>query len=433
MADRLRVLFVAFYYPPTGGGGVERTLQFSQRLPGLGVDVEMLVPTDAKWLAEDPASIARIPAEVEVHRVPYRGPSLRVLPGERIRAQPTRLRRLATRAALAPQRLLVPDANAPWLADVVPAALRLLGTGRFDALVTTAPPDSVHVAGRLIRARADVPWIADWRDPWLTHPYLDLARPDVRAKHAAITRIARWCAAGMDAASVVDHAADEVRELRPDLPIAVIPNGVDLERLEGIERHPEPGVCTLTYTGWFFGDRSPAVLLDAVAELVRDRPELRDVLRLRFVGGFPDRERDRLPALGLDDVVRLEPPLPHAAALQAQADADVGLLFLPDSREAGAAFLPGKVWELLAGGRPVLALVPPGGAAAGELRAIGAEIVAADDRVSARAAVERLVDRWRTGELRALPLPEATRARISRQVHAEALAGLIRRATGRAG
>jgi glycosyltransferase involved in cell wall biosynthesis len=289
----------------------------------------------------------------------------------------------------------------------------------------------VHVAGRLIRARSGVPWVADWRDPWLTHPYLDLSRPDVRAKHAAITRIARWCADGMDAASVVDHAADEVRALRPDLPIAVIPNGVDLEQIEAIAPAPDPAVCTLAYTGWFFGDRSPAVLLDAVADLLRDRPELRDVLRLRFVGGFPDRERDRLPVLGLESIVRLEPPLPHAAALQAQAEADVGLLFLPDSRETGAAFLPGKVWELLAGGRPVLALVPPAGAAARELAAIGAEIVATDDRAGARAAVERLVDRWRAGDLAARPLPEATRARISRQAHAEALAGLIRLAAGR--
>ena len=48
MEPRLRVLFAAFYYPPTGGGGVERTIQFSRRLPELGVDVEMLVPTDRK-------------------------------------------------------------------------------------------------------------------------------------------------------------------------------------------------------------------------------------------------------------------------------------------------------------------------------------------------------------------------------------------------
>jgi len=427
MEERLRVLFVAFYYPPTSGGGVERTIQFSRRLPGLGIDVEMLVPTDAKWLAEDPASVARIPAQVPVHRVPYRGPSLRQLPGERIRQADGTVRRMVMRARLAPQRLFLPDANAPWLADVVPAAVRLLRSGRFDALITTTPPHTVAVAGRLIRARTDVPWIADWRDPWLTHADLDLSRPDVRAKQAAIGRLARWCTDGMDAAAVVDHAEDEVRGLRPDLPLEVIPNGIDVEELDALERRPDPEHCTFAFTGWFFGDRSPRVLLEAAAQLLADRPELRERLRLRFMGGFPDADRARVAALGLMGVVRIEPPQSHAAALQAQADADVALLFMQDGAGHGEKFLPGKVWELLACGRPVLALVPPQGAAAQELAVVGADVVAPDDVVGARAALERLVDRWQAGRLAATALPEPVRARIARQTQAEALAALIRR------
>ncbi len=431
MAERLRILLIAFYYPPTSGGGVERTIQFSRRLPLLGVDVEMLVPTDAKWLAEDPGSVERIPPYVLVHRVPYRGPSLRQLPGERIRQAPSALHRLALRARLAPQRAFLPDANAPWLADVVPAAVRLLRSGRFDAFVTTTPPHTVAVAGRLIADRVDVPWIADWRDPWLTHADLDLSRADVRAKHAAITRLARWCTAGMDAASVVDHAEDEVRGLRPDLPLAVIPNGVDLEEVDAIRRRPDPDHCTLAFTGWFFGDRSPRVLLQAAAELLADRPDLRDILRLRFVGGLPDADRARIDALGLGDVVRVEPPVPHAAALQIQADADVALLFMQDGDGHGAKFLPGKIWELLASGRPVLALIPPHGAAARELAAVDASVVAPDDVTGARAALAAYVDAWRAGTLGTPALPAAVRSRISRQTQAEALAYLIRGAVGR--
>lgn len=431
MAERLRILLIAFYYPPTSGGGVERTIQFSRRLPELGIDVEMLVPTDAKWLAEDPASVDRIPPYVIVHRVPYRGPSLRQLPGERIRQAPSGLARLAMRARLAPQRAFLPDANAPWLADVVPAAVRLLRSGRFDAFMTTTPPHTVAVAGRMIAGRVDVPWIADWRDPWLTHADLDLSRADVRAKQAAIARLARWCTAGMDAASVVDHAEEEVRGLRPDLPLAVIPNGVDLEEIAGVERRPDPAHCTFAFTGWFFGDRSPRVLLQAAADLLADRPELRDVLRLRFVGGLPDADRARIADLGLDDVVRVEPPVPHAAALQIQADADVALLFMQDGDGHGAKFLPGKVWELLVCGRPVLALIPPDGAAAAELAAIDAAVVAPDDVAGARAALAAHVDAWRAGTLVAPSLPDAVRARISRQTQAETLADLIRTTVAR--
>ena len=98
MAATLRVLLVAFYFPPTSGGGVERTLKLARHLPDLGVDVEVLVPVDAKWLAEDPASLARIPSPLRVHRAPYRGPSNRVLPGQRLAAT-SGVRRWALRAA----------------------------------------------------------------------------------------------------------------------------------------------------------------------------------------------------------------------------------------------------------------------------------------------------------------------------------------------
>jgi glycosyltransferase involved in cell wall biosynthesis len=281
------------------------------------------------------------------------------------------------------------------------------------------------VAGRLLRGRTDLPWIADWRDPWLTHADLDLARADVRAKQAMIRRMAHWCVAGMDAASAVDPADAEILALRPDLPVAVIPNGVDFEELDAIVRRPDTERLTLTFTGWFFGERSPTVLLEATAALLIARPNLRERLRLRFIGGFPAAERERVAALGLDDVVVVEPPVGHAQALQAQADADVGLLFMQDA-QSGADFRPAKTWELLAAGRPILAVVPPAGAAAAELEGRDAEIVAPGDGVGARTALERLIERWESGTLEGASLDAVTRERISRQAQAEALAELIR-------
>jgi glycosyltransferase involved in cell wall biosynthesis len=428
----LRVLLVAFYVPPTSGGGVERVLSFARYLPRHGVEVELLAPTDAKWLAEDPTGLARLPAALRLHRVRYRGPSNRVLPGQRLAAAEG-LSRLALRARLLPRRALQPDVEVAWLPDLLPAALRLLRSGRFDALLTSAPPHSLALAGALLARRTHLPWIADWRDPWLEHADLDLGRRAVRARTALARPLARAATARMTAATAVNEAiATEIRALRPDLPVAVIPNGVDLEELDEIEARPADR-CTLVFSGYFFGDRHPRALLEGLADLLAARPELRARLRLRFLGSFREEDRRYVAAAGLGDVVAIEGNRPRREVLQAQRDAHVLVAFMQDAGGRGHAFVPAKVWEYLAAERPILALVPPAGRAAEVLRSYGTgELVAPGDREGARAALERLVARWEAGTLAGRPLAPEIRRRISRAAGAERLAAVVTEAVARA-
>ena len=426
----MRVLYVAFYFPPTSGGGVERTLRFCQHLPEHGIDCEVLAPVDARWLADDPTSLARIPDGLRVHRVRYRGPGNRVLPADRLAAATGTVERALLRARLAPRRLLLPDVDVPWLVDVVPEATRLLRTGRFDALLTTSPPHSVTVAGGLLARRTGVPWVADWRDPWLGNPDVARDRPAVRAKLAASARLARLVAPRMAGAACVNDAiADEVRALAPRVPVEVIPNGAEVEQIAALERHADRRL-TFLFTGYFFGDRGPGVFLDALAAALRERPDLRDRVRARFVGSFPDPERDRLGALDLTGVVEIEPTRPHEVVLQAQRDADVLLLFMQD-RVGAEAVVPAKTWEYLAADRPVLALVPPDGAAAREIATAGAgRVVAPHDTDGVRRAILQLAERHAAGTLAVPGLSPAAREAISRRGRTAQLAGLLRRAAG---
>jgi glycosyltransferase involved in cell wall biosynthesis len=426
----MRVLYVAFYFPPTSGGGVERTLRFCEHLPEHGIDCEVVAPVDARWLADDPASLGRIPDGLRVHRVRYRGPGNRVLPADRIAVATGTVARTLVRARLAPRRLLLPDVDVPWLVDLVPEATRLLRSGRFDALLTTSPPHSVTLAGGLLTRRTGVPWVADWRDPWLANPDVARDRRSVRAKLAASARLARIVAPRMAGAACVNEAiADEVRALAPGVPVEVIPNGAEVDRIAALGRHPDPRL-TFLFTGYFFGDRGPGVFLDALASALGERSQLRDQLRVRFIGAFPDAQRERVAALGLDGVVEIEPTRPHDAVLQAQRDADVLLLFMQD-RAGAEAVVPAKTWEYLAADRPVLALVPPNGAAARELTEAGAgHVVAPHDADGVRRAILDLADRQAAGTLAVPGLSPAARERISRRGRAAQLAGLLRRAAG---
>ena len=427
-SGRLRVLYVAFYFPPTAGGGVERTLQFLRHLPELGIDCEVLAPYDAKWLATDPGSVARIPGPVRVHRVAYRGPGNRRLPADRL-AGTTGLARLALHARLAPRRLLVPDVDAPWLFDAVPEGLRLLREGRFDAIVTTAPPHSVALVGTILARRSGLPWIADWRDPWTTHADLSLGRRAVRAKVAVAERLERTAIARMTAAACVnEQIAEEIHRFRPDLPTAIIPNGADLELLDGLTPRQDSERLTLLFSGYFFGSRNPRVFLSALRDLVRQQPQLSSTLRVRFIGRFREQDRDLLEG-ALAEVVTVEGSRPYPEVLQAQRDAHALVLFMQAADGRGSSFVPAKTWEYLAAERPILALVPPDGDAANVLQANGdAAVVAPDDEPGCRQALESLIERYRAGTLAAPALAPAIRQTIGRRGRSEAFAALIREA-----
>ena len=134
----MRLLLIAFYFPPAGGGGVQRTLKFCRDLPDFGVDVDVLAPSDSKWFAHDEPLLAAIPAGTTVHRARFLGPraSLR---GEALRGAHG-LRRVTLHARYAYERALIPDKAVPWAATAVPAAVRIVRKRRIDAIVTTSPP-----------------------------------------------------------------------------------------------------------------------------------------------------------------------------------------------------------------------------------------------------------------------------------------------------
>jgi hypothetical protein len=89
--------------------------------------------------------------------------------------------------------------------------------------------------------------------------------------------------------------------------------------------------------------------------------------------------------------------------------------------------LSGKVFEYLAAERPILAVVPPDGAAAALIRETGTGVVVAPEDVAGiREALQGLHARWRAGDLEGTPLSPETRTRLARESRVEELAGLMR-------
>jgi len=412
----VKVLLVTMYFPPAGGGGVQRPLKLATHLPALGIETHVLAPDDPKWLHRD--EDLRPPTQAFVHRARYLGPKAR-LPSEELRGLGGLDLALA-HARLAGRRLLLPDASVTWAPTAVPAAVRIVRSEGIDAVITTSPPLSMNVIGAAVKRLTGIPWVADQRDSVLQNADRRFERKTVRAKEKALERVVRLVARRADAVVTVSEAiADEMRAFDPAGPVRVIPNGCDFDDFAGLEYRPADRF-RITHTGSFFGKRNPRAFLSALAS-----SGLEDVV-VRFVGDFRSVDREWVKGLALGDRLELLDYLPHRRALELQRDSEANLLLLPEAAGRGKVVPSGKIFEYLAAERPILAAVPTDGAAARLVRETGAGVVVApDDEKGIREALLGLHARWQAGQLRDGYLGDDHRRRLSREARVEELAELL--------
>jgi len=412
----MKVLLVSLYFPPAGGGGVQRTLKTATHLPALGIETHVLAPDDPKWVHRDDE--LEPPTQAWVHRARYLGPRGR-RPADELHGT-TGLERLGVQARLFGRRLLVPDENVPWNLTAIPAAIRIARQEGIDVVLTTSPPSSVHFVGAAVKRATGARWVADLRDSLVAHPHRRAERLLVRIKeqgeHGVAALVARYADAVVAAAEAI---ADEARTLEPRGPVVTIPNGSDFDDFAGLEHHPSQRF-RITHSGSFFGRRDPRPFLTALADSKLD-------VVARFVGDFRPADREWAESLGLSDRLELIPYVPRRRSLELQRDSEALLLLIPDAGGRGRGVLSGKVFEYLAAERPVLAVVPPDGAAAELVRETGAGVIAPPDDVPAiREALEGLHARWRAGDLDGTALDAQTRRRLARETRVEELAELLR-------
>jgi glycosyltransferase involved in cell wall biosynthesis len=413
----MKVLLVTMYFPPAGGGGVQRSLKLAQYLPPLGIETHVLAPDDPKWVHRDPG--LRVPTQAWVHRVRYFGPRAR-RPAEELQAAAPGLERAVLQARVTARRLLLPDASVSWNLTAIPAAVRIVRAEGIDAVVTTSPPGSVHLVGAATQRATGAHWIADLRDPLVAHQHRRADTAATRARQATNERLARLVARRADAVSCVSDAiAEEIRALEPRGPVRTIANGCDFDDFAALEYRPAARF-RITHTGSFFGRRDPRPFLHALHDSGLD-------VVARFAGDFRNSDRAWAEELGLGDRLELIPYAPRAESLRLQRDSEALLLLVPEAGGRGKGVLSGKVFEYLAAGRPILAAVPPDGAAAALVRETGAGIVVApDDVVGMRDALRDLHTRHLNGGLPAVELADDMRARLSRQARVEEMASLLR-------
>ncbi len=375
--DMKRVLIITYYWPPSGGSGVQRWLKFAKYLPQFGWQPVIYTPENPEQLAVDRSLEKEIPAEAEIvkRRIvePYQlYKSLLKKSGhkkEAVEVNPVNAQQksvLQKAAMWIRGNLFRPDPRCLWINPSVRYLKKYLKEHPVDLIVSTGPPQSMHMIGYRLSARTGLPWIADFRDPWTKIFYF---------KHLSMTRFTEKWHHKMEK-RVLDNAAAVVAvsplvqqefQAMTDTPVELITNGfdeIDFQKGEkGATSLEKSGKFTITHTGLFAADGNPTTLWEVLNEKCSQESAFKEALRIRLIGKTDSQIIDAIDRAGLGSHLEDMGYQPHDIAVKEQKEAS--LLILPLRREPEyRSVLPGKLFEYLASLRPVLGIGQPDGAMA---------------------------------------------------------------------
>jgi glycosyltransferase involved in cell wall biosynthesis len=397
-----RLLVLCYFYPPLAGGGVHRVLSFTRHLPQHGWECTVVCADRGDYWVEDESLLARVPHGTEVIRV-RGGSGLSAWLGLTRRGGGRRSTRTFAGLRALSDWWLVPDSYAGWSARARAAAERRARAGGFHAMLSSSPPDSVHLAARAVHRHTGLPWVADFRDPWIA---LTLRTPPTqwhRARHQRLERTVLHDANVVLAASRT-HADALAARVPPPRRVIHLPNGYEPEAPAappedaGNREHFE-----LVFTGTLAHMPDAEVLLEALHDWLAREPAARRRVRARFAGPYESGYEDRSIALGLKGIAEFMGPRSHAETRALQRGAAALMLWKPRNFPT---MVPGKLYEYLDSGRPILALLPPGDEAGALVARAGGEIVAPGNRAALAASLERRYHAWKAGENPSAARPE---------------------------
>jgi glycosyltransferase involved in cell wall biosynthesis len=397
-----RALLVAYYMPPAGGPAVQRILQFVEHLRDEGWALEVLTVREGAYPNRDPALCDAVPPGVWVHRTraldPYAvyqaltGKGEEDLPtGSMAPEEPSWTEHLARWVRA---NVFLPDARVGWVPFAVWRGKQLLDTGRFDALITSGAPHSVHLSGWALQWGTGTPWVADLHDPWTDISYYE-DLPHTRWARRLDAALERGVLARADAVTTVSPSWADLFSRKAPNDYHVVENGFDTADVAGLREEPAADAFVLAHVGKLYASRNPTALWDALASL-RAEGAIPN-LRLRLVGTVDPAVEQSLATRNLGPIVERVGFVPHDEALRHMARSTLLLLVIEEFAQADG-MITSKLYEYLASGRPVLGVGPPAGDANALLRRHDAgEIIGRSDTSRLRAVVQAQYEAWEEG------------------------------------
>ena len=178
----MKVLIITYYWPPSGGGGVQRWLKFATNLDKLGSRPVVFTPSNPDVPILDASLELEVPTNIEVLKTPIFEPSRVLAKFSKKRfwknwrfwyRQPIKPSLLGSLSLWVRGNMFIPDARVKWVKPSISYLTKWISENPVDAIITTGPPHSMHLIGLGLKKKfKDIQWVADFRDPWSDMDYL---------------------------------------------------------------------------------------------------------------------------------------------------------------------------------------------------------------------------------------------------------------------
>jgi glycosyltransferase involved in cell wall biosynthesis len=371
-----KVLIVSYYWPPSGGAGVQRWLKFSKYLPEFGWEPIILTvdPECAAYPVIDFSLNSDLPSDLVVHttcatdyfRI-YKKDKSKIPTAGFANSSDDTLKGKLLRFIRG--NFFLPDPRKGWNRYAFKKASDLIETEGIKHIITTSPPHSTQLIGLKIKKKhPGIKWIADLRDPWTDIYYYKQFYPTVLSKWIDSDYEKRVLKNADKIITVGSSLKDSfsLKEKGIESKTEVITNGYDEDDFKGITVE-EPSRFTITYVGTLSDIYPVDGLLIALKKMKKEGEDF----ALRFVGSVSGKTRQLILSYIPETSVEFLPYVSHSEAVRYMMNSSVLVLIIP-LHKSNKSILTGKLFEYLAAGKPILCLGPVDGDAAEIIKTVRA-------------------------------------------------------------
>lgn len=360
--DNKKVLIITYYWPPAGGPGVQRWLKFVKYLPEFNIEPIVFIPENPNYPLVDESLAAEVSGDIRIIKYPISEPyklaglfskksSKTISKG--IISESKKQTNIEKLLLFIRGNFFIPDARVGWVNPSVGFLSSFIEAENIETIITTGPPHSLHLIGLQLKEKFGLRWLADFRDPWTTigyHKQLRLLNAS-KEKHKALEDQVLNAA---DQIIVTSFATKNQFAQITDKPIEVITNGYDNQGAVKVELDKK---FTLAHIGSLLSKRNPVLFWKVLSDLILEDDGFEKDFQLNFIGAVSEDILETLSKYGLSKYVNNVGYVSHKEAIVFQKKSQI-LLLIEVNSEDTKCIIPGKLFEYMVSGRPIIAIGP---------------------------------------------------------------------------